>query len=42
VNVDDNKFLHVRVFRPLPCNNGSLEVHSVQENKSEQDPLEYF
>jgi len=42
VKVGDGKYIHVRVFRPLPHTNGSPEVHSVQMDKSEQDAIVHF
>lgn len=42
VKVGEGKYIHVRVFRPLPCNNGSLELSAVEEGKTEQDPIAYF
>ena len=39
VKVDNDKYLHVKVFRPLPCNGTELEVLDVQTGKTLNDPL---
>eukprot|EP00745_Piridium_sociabile_P023740 TRINITY_DN3707_c0_g3_i1.p1 TRINITY_DN3707_c0_g3~~TRINITY_DN3707_c0_g3_i1.p1 ORF type:complete len:103 (-),score=22.58 TRINITY_DN3707_c0_g3_i1:60-368(-) len=34
--------IHIRIFKPLPCNGDKCEVHSFQEEKSETDAIIYF
>ena len=42
VKTGDHNYIHMRVFRPLPPNQDKLELHSMQENKTESDQLAYF
>ncbi|XP_065667799.1 cystatin-A isoform X1 [Hydra vulgaris] len=42
VKTGDNRFIHLRVFRPLPPNFENFQLHSVQENKSHEDEISYF
>lgn len=42
VKANDGSFLHLRIFRPLPHTKENPELHSVLENKSEDDVLGYF
>jgi len=39
VQVGDNDYIHIKVFKPLPCYGTELEIHSVDENKGENDDL---
>ncbi|VDH95986.1 cystatin-A/B [Mytilus galloprovincialis] len=42
VKSDDGSILHLRIYQPLPHTNQPAELHSVQENKSEEETLTYF
>eukprot|EP00667_Euglena_gracilis_P029981 EG_transcript_40629 len=42
VAINEGKYAHVRIFHPLPCNGGQAEVHSVQVDKTLEDPLHHF
>jgi len=42
VQVSSSDFLHLRVFRPLPHTGEGPELTAFQENKSENDAIEYF
>jgi hypothetical protein len=39
VNHETGEHIHIRVFRSLQ---GQLSLHSVQEGKAHEDPIEYF
>ena len=41
VHVGGGSHYHVRIFRPLP-GQGDLQLHSHQDNKTQEDPIEYF
>ncbi|KAM8731734.1 cystatin-B-like isoform 1-T1 [Acanthopagrus schlegelii] len=40
VCVGGPKYIHVQVFQALPCDGGYLELTGVQEDKTQDDPLE--
>ncbi|ESN91479.1 hypothetical protein HELRODRAFT_70492 [Helobdella robusta] len=42
VHTEDKKYLHLRLFSPLPCNGMDVELHGVEYPKSETDELKYF
>jgi len=42
IHVGGGDHVHVRIFRPLPPNHTSPQVHSFQAGKSVGDSLEYF
>ncbi|NP_001090965.1 cystatin-B [Sus scrofa] len=42
VQVDDDNFVHLRVFESLPHENKPLTLSSYQTNKSRHDELTYF
>lgn len=37
--VGDSDFIHVKIFRPLPCYGTELELHDVEEGKLETDAI---
>ena len=39
VKVGSDQYIHVKIFRPLPCNGTELEVLDVQTGKTLNDPL---
>ncbi|XP_026351799.1 cystatin-B [Ursus americanus] len=42
VQVDDDEFVHLRVFQSLPHENKPLALSSYQTNKARHDELAYF
>ncbi|XP_006089471.1 cystatin-B-like [Myotis yumanensis] len=42
VQVEDDDFVHIRVFESLPHENKALALHNYQTNKTKQDELAYF
>ncbi|MCJ8748356.1 hypothetical protein PDJAM_G00163880 [Pangasius djambal] len=42
VQVGENEYMHLRVFRSLPSDGYKLSLHSIQTSKTSQDPIEYF
>ncbi|KAM7133712.1 cystatin-B [Molossus nigricans] len=42
VQVEDDDFVHLRVFESLPHENKALALHGYQTNKTKQDKLSYF
>jgi cystatin-A/B len=42
VEVSENVFVHARIFKGLPHQGSSVSIHSIQENKTLEDSLEYF
>ena len=39
VKVDNDEYIHVKIFRPLPCNGTELEVLDVKTGKTLNDNL---
>ncbi len=39
VKVGSDQYIHVKIFRPLPCNGTELEVSDVQTGKTLNDQL---
>ncbi|XP_036992234.1 cystatin-B-like [Artibeus jamaicensis] len=42
VQVGNNDFVHLRVYKSLPHANKPLALHDYQTNKTRDDELEYF
>ncbi|XP_036307115.1 cystatin-B-like [Pipistrellus kuhlii] len=42
VQVEDDDFVHIRVFQSLPHESKALALHDYQTNKTKQDELTYF
>ncbi|XP_036301597.1 cystatin-B [Pipistrellus kuhlii] len=42
VQVEDDDFVHIRVYRALPHENKALALSNYQTNKTKQDELTYF
>nr|WNS56874.1 cystatin 2 [Opisthorchis viverrini] len=42
VKVNNDHYVHTRVYEKLPCYGGTLELHAVQMDKTDTDPLDYF
>ncbi|XP_054569559.1 cystatin-B-like [Eptesicus fuscus] len=42
VQVEDDDFVHIRVFRSLPHENKPLSLDDYQTNKTRKDELTYF
>ncbi|TGZ59252.1 hypothetical protein CRM22_009185 [Opisthorchis felineus] len=42
VKVNNDHYVHTRVYEKLPCYGGTLELHSVQMDKTDTDLLDYF
>ncbi|XP_036992231.2 cystatin-B-like [Artibeus jamaicensis] len=42
VQVEDDDFVHIRVYESLPHENKPLALHGYQTNKTRHDKLEYF
>ncbi|CAH8608602.1 unnamed protein product [Heterobilharzia americana] len=42
VKIDENEYIHAKIFEPLPCHGTELTLHSVLKDKKETDALQYF
>ncbi|XP_026199456.1 cystatin-B-like [Anabas testudineus] len=42
VHVGGSSYIHIQLFQSLPCNGGALNLFGVQENHTENDPLDLF
>ncbi|XP_060092828.1 cystatin-A-like [Heteronotia binoei] len=42
IDVGQGKYVHLRVFEALPCNNGDISLAGYQTGKTASDPLNYF
>ncbi|XP_019517084.1 PREDICTED: LOW QUALITY PROTEIN: cystatin-B-like [Hipposideros armiger] len=42
IQVDNDDFVYLRVFKSLPCENAPLALHSYQTNKTKNEALTYF
>ncbi|XP_066091441.1 cystatin-B [Saccopteryx bilineata] len=42
VQVADDDFIHIRVYKSLPHENKPLALHDYQTNKAKHDELSYF
>ncbi|XP_041817727.1 cystatin-B-like [Chelmon rostratus] len=42
VHIGGVNYIHLFVFRALPCNGGGVELSGVQQHKTKDDPLEPF
>ncbi|XP_036936086.1 leukocyte cysteine proteinase inhibitor 1-like [Acanthopagrus latus] len=40
VRVGERSYIHVQVYQALPCDGGHLELKGVQEDKTQDHPLE--
>lgn len=41
-HVGNGRYVHVRAHKPLPHTGKGVELHSVQTDKTETEPIEYF
>ncbi|KAF7688415.1 cystatin-B-like [Silurus meridionalis] len=42
VHVGEKEYLHLRVFRSLPCAGYKISLQEIQKSKTSADPIEYF
>jgi cystatin-A/B len=41
-HIGNKQFIHVRIYKNLPCNGGTATVHAIQKDKFEHDPVGFF
>lgn len=41
-HIGNKKFIHVRIYKTLPCYGGEVALHGIQKDKSEQESIAYF
>jgi cystatin-A/B len=39
IRVDDGKFIHAKIYEPLPCYNKPIQINDVILNKTETDEI---
>lgn len=42
VHIGSEEYMHIRIFKPLPCNEGNPQLHSFHVGKTKTDNLGYF
>ena len=42
VDIGDQAYIHIRVYRNLPCYGSKTELHGMQTGKSADDEVAYF
>ena len=42
MQIDDDSYMHLRIFRILPSRHGEVELEEILEDKKDADPLEAF
>ena len=41
-HLGNKQFIHVRIYKALPCNGGAATVQAIQKEKSEHEPVIIF